>query len=209
MAQGLRDAWVHFTAKVHKTAILHPGVWIGPDVVIDEGAVIGHGSIIGGMPEHRDFYSDINGDSSLGVHIKAGARIFEYVTVHAGTKNMTVIGEGAAVFNKSHVAHDCIIERGAQIGGQVSLAGHVHVQPFANISGKSCLVQYSVVGAFAFVGGFTFLTRHVPPGEKWVGFPARFVSNNDIGLARAGLTYEECLEQYQGEFKKLIEGRVL
>lgn len=191
------------SAHVHPTAKLHPGVWIGPNVEIGAGAVIGHYAVIGGMPEHRDFFDDTEMVRSKGVIIGAGARIFEYVTVHAGTRRPTLIAERVAVFNHSHIAHDCMIEAGSIIGGQVSLAGHVHVMPAAQVSGKSCVVQFAVIGAYAFVGGFTFVTRHIPPGEKWLGFPARFVSANDIGLQRAGMPLEECLSRYGQRFNEL------
>lgn len=197
------------SASIHPSVTLRPGCWIGPNVVIEAGVVIGHYAIIGGPPEHRDFYDDVDGENTKGVIIKEGARIFEFATVHAGTKHPTTIGNNAAVFNKAHVAHDCVLEANVQVGGQCSLAGHVYAQRGANISGKSCLVQFAVVGAYAFVGGFTFVTRHVPPGEKWLGFPAKFVSNNDVGLQRAGLTYEECLKLWKQDYDNLTKWRTL
>lgn len=75
----------------------------------------------------------------------------------------------------------------------------------ANVSGKSCLVQRCVVGSYGFVGGFSYLTKHLPPGERWIGAPPRFLSYNDIGLARAGLTYLECLVKYKDKYESLIK----
>lgn len=194
---------------VSKTARLGHGVWIGPKVIISEDVSIGPYSIIGGAPEHRGFYDDIDMEKSHGVFIGRGARIFEFVTIHAGTLRPTVIDYGAAIFNKSHIGHDCHVGIRAQIGGQCSLAGHVEVMEGANVSGKSCVLQWAVIGAYAFVGGFTFVTKHIPPGEKWIGFPARPVGENTIGLQRADLSYHKCRNQFLESFEELTKEKHL
>lgn len=201
------NRWIHNSAKVHESAILRPGVWIGPNVTIEAGVVIGHNAVIGGPPEHRDFYDDIDGELSKGVIIKAGARIFEFVTVHAGTRHPTYIGEGAAVFNKSHIAHDVYLDKGSTVGGQCSLAGHVHMQPMSQLSGKSCVSQFVVIGAYAFVCGFSFLTQHAPVGSKWAGAYSKMVGVNEIGLQRAGLELGQVQKLYNNEFEMLTIGR--
>ena len=182
---------------IHPTAIIYGGV------AIEEDVYIGAYSVIGGPPEHRDYY---NGKQTFGVRISKGARIFEHVTIHAGTVRQTVIGSNTAIFNHSHIAHDCIIGDGVTIGGQVSLAGHCHIMDGANISGKSCAVHRAVVGAFAFIGGASFITKHIPPGDKYVGNPARFVGINDVGLSRNGMTHRDCEKKYKDEFIRLSEG---
>lgn len=181
---------------IHPTAIIYPGVEIEDDVFI------GPYCVIGGPPEHRAFYND---EPTKGVLIKSGARIFEFVTIHAGTHQRTTIGNKVAIFNKTHIAHDCVIEREATIGGQCSLAGHTHVMSGATISGMSCTHQFTVIGSYSFIGGASFVTKHVPPGEKWVGYPARYIAQNEVGLGRAGLTYDECLKRYSDYFQDLTK----
>lgn len=187
------------TSLIHTTAIIYP------DVKIGENVVIGPYSIIGGQPEHREHYDGEK--EAKGVIIKNGARIFEFVTVHAGTRCPTEVGEGAAIFNKAHVGHDCIIESNVTIGGQVSLAGHTYVMEGANVSGKSCTVQRCVIGAYAFVGGFTFITRDVPCGDRVLGYPARFVGPNEVGLKRANLDYERCQLLYGRRYQELVDAK--
>jgi len=183
---------------IHETAIIYPGVEIEDDVYV------GAYSIIGSPPEHREYY---DGKETKGVVLKRGSRIFEFVTIHGGTKNPTVIGEGSAVFNKTHIGHDCIIGRGATIGGSCSLAGHTQVMDGANVSGKTCTFQRVVIGAYSFIGGMSFVTRDVPPGEKWLGLPARSIGHNEIGLERSGLTYDFCVETYTKEFERLVNDK--
>lgn len=188
---------IHPRAEIHSSVKIGHGVIIGPNVIIERDVVIGPYCVIGGPPEHRDFYDDKDGEKTKGVYIARSARLFEFVTVQAGTKNMTFVGEGAAVFNKSHIAHDCILGPDSQVGGQASLAGHTYLMEGAILSGKSATVQWCVIGAYGFVGGFTFLTKHLPPGAKCLGFPARFIGNNEVGLQRAGLTIEQCNQKFK------------
>lgn len=198
-------SFIHHTAKVHQSVVIPHGCYIGPDVIIEKDVVIGAYSIIGGQPEHRDFYDNDWAKRTRSVYIEEGCRLFEFVTIHAGTRRPTIIGAKSAIFNKSHIAHDCLIGRGVTIGGQVSLAGHCTIGFGANISGKSCLAHRVVMGAYAFLGGFSYLTKHMPPGERWVGNPPRFVGHNVVGLERAGLTYEKCIEIYGKEYQSLTE----
>lgn len=184
-------------SRIHPTAVIYPGVLIDCDV--DIGAFC----VIGAPPEHKEFYDRTK--ETFGVRIKAGARISPHVTIDAGTIRQTTIDNGVAIFNHSHIAHDCIIGRNATIGGNVSLAGHCHIMEGATVSGKSCLVQRAVVGAYGFLGGMSYLTRHLPPAEKWVGYNARFIGRNTVGLERSHLLYEDVILKYQEEFEHLIK----
>jgi UDP-N-acetylglucosamine acyltransferase len=182
------------SSLIHKTAIVYPGVLIADDVWI------GAYSVIGSKPEHREYY---DGKETKGVVIKSGARIFSHVTIDAGTKETTVIGEGSAIFNHAHVAHDCHVGTNVTIGGGCSLAGHTVVMDGATISGHSCTHQRVVIGAYSFVGGMSLICRDVPPGEKYAGYNPRFVDRNEVGLSRAMMTYDECNEKYLKAYEEL------
>lgn len=185
--------------KVHPTAIIYP------DVLIESDVTIGAYCVIGSQPEHREFYDGTK--PTKGVHIKKGARIFEFVSIQAGTKQTTTIGEGAQIFNHSHIAHDCIVGDHSIIGGSVTLAGHTVVMEGANVSGQSCTHQHSVIGAYAFIGGQSFVTKNIEPGVKACGSPARTTDINEVGLSRAGLTYDECLAKFRNVFASLCGER--
>lgn len=181
---------------IHPTAIIYPNVKIGRDVYI------GAFSVIGSPPEHRDHY----GKDGTGVVIGDGVKIFEYVTIHAGTTGRpTLVDASAAIFNHAHVGHDCIVGTGAIIGGGVRLAGHTMVDPYATVSGNTCTHQHVIIGAFAFIGGMSFVTSHVPPGEKWVGVPARPCGVNEVGLLRYGLTIDDLHNTHREVFEKKVK----
>lgn len=203
----MRDRLVHPEAQVHPSARLGVGCFIGRNVIIAADVTIGNYACIGGSPEHKEFFYDYGGTKSCGVVIEEGARIFEFVTVHSGTRVMTRIGRQAAVFNHSHVAHDCLIGDGALVGGQVSLAGHTILMPHAQVAGKSCTHQFSVIGPYAFLSAMSYLKGHMPPGEKWIGSPARPAGLNDIGLERARMSHDEVLQRWGSEFQSLTTER--
>jgi UDP-N-acetylglucosamine acyltransferase len=192
--------YVHKSATVHPTAVLREGCWIGPNVEICEGAVIGQYSVIGGSPEHASFYDDVAIERSKGVAVGVGARVFEFVTIQAGTRRKTLIGREAAVFQHSHVSHDCAVENYATICGRASLAGFVVLGERAIVGAHAIVHQHVVIGAFAMVGMASALKTHVPVGETWLGFPARQVGLNDVGLERAGLSRASALAKYDPRY---------
>ncbi len=183
---------------------IHPTAIIYGNVDIEDDVEIGAYCVIGGPPEHRNFY---NGEQSYGVRIGTGSRIFPFVTIDAGTKEQTIIGKDTAIFNHSHIGHDCVLGDSVTIGGDVSLAGHTTVLDHATISGKSCTFQRVVIGHHAFIGGMSFITKNVGIAERWIGFPPKFVGYNEIGLSRANLTLEECLKIYGPRFENALKAR--
>ncbi len=184
--------FVHPTAIVHPKAILRQGVWIGPKVVIKEGAVIGAYSVIGSAPEHSKFYDDVDCERTYGVIIDEGCRVFEFVTIHAGTEAPTILSANSAVFQHSHISHDCFLGKGVTVAGRSSLAGFVDLGTMANVGAHSIIHQHCVIGAYAMIGMGSVLKSHVPPAETWVGYPARHAGFNQVGLTRAG--YKEVSE---------------
>ena len=185
---------------IHPTAIIFPGV-----VFEDESKTyVGPYCVIGGPPEHRQYYDDSPGK---GVIISAGARLYSHVTIDAGTVNATKVGADSVVFNHSHIAHDCILGRKVTIGGHVTLAGHTFVMDGATVSGKSATFQWTVIGAYSFVGGMSYVTKHVGLSERHVGIPARFVGYNDIGLGRCGITHDQVITRYLKHYERLTNDR--
>lgn len=184
---------------IHPTAIIYPGVIIG------ENVSIGAYSVIGSPPEHREYYD--GSKETKGVRIDRDVRIFDLVTVHAGTESATSIGRGASIQNHSHVGHDCRIEWEAMIGGSVTLAGHVWVMNNAVVAGHSAVHQWAVIGPYAILSAASYLKAHIPPGEKWIGSPARPAGANQIALERAGLQFQALQEHLGAFFSGVIKER--
>jgi UDP-N-acetylglucosamine acyltransferase len=118
----------------------------------------------------------------------------EFVTINRGTikgGGVTRIGSGCLFMACSHVAHDCALEDGVQLGNSVLLAGHVAVGRGAIVNGAAAAHQFVTIGRNAYVGGLTRVIQDVPPFMILEGHPARVRKVNVIGLERAGVAPEE------------------
>jgi UDP-N-acetylglucosamine acyltransferase len=105
------------------------------------------------------------------------------------------------------------------------LSGHVIVEDFAIIGGMTPVHQFSRIGCYAMVGGFSRVPRDIPPYTIGGGFPYKFGGVNIIGLKRhkfsmevrsalskafkityrSGLHLEEAITQIEQEVEPLDE----
>jgi UDP-N-acetylglucosamine acyltransferase len=116
----------------------------------------------------------------------------EFVTINRGTPKgggLTRIGSHTLIMAYAHVAHDCAIGDNVIMANAATLAGHVTVEEWAVVGAFSAVHQYGRVGAHAYIGGGTIITRDVLPFSKTVAArDARAYGVNAIGLERRGFT---------------------
>jgi UDP-N-acetylglucosamine acyltransferase len=203
---------IHPTAVVHPSAELDPTVQIGPYAIIGENVKIGAGSTVGAHAiiegptiigvGNQIFPGAAIGLDSQDLKYKGGEtwvkignynRIREYVTINraTGSGEATVIGDHNLLMAYVHVAHNCTIENNVKIANATSLAGDVHVESDAVISGVLGIHQFVRVGRLSMIGGMTRIQRDVPPFTIVEGTPARVRSLNFVGLERSGYAPEE------------------
>ncbi|HYT69170.1 MAG TPA: acyl-ACP--UDP-N-acetylglucosamine O-acyltransferase [Vicinamibacterales bacterium] len=204
--------------EIHATAIVHPGaqigagtvigpyVTIGKRVKIGRACKIGASCVIDGVTEIGDG-NEIFPMASIGLvpqDLKFGGEptrvvigdrnvIREFVTIHRGTAGgggLTSIGHHNLLMAYTHVAHDCHIGNNTIFGNAATLAGHVLVEDFANIGAFSGVHQFCRVGKYAFIGGYSVVTKDALPFAKTVGNRARIYGINTIGLIRRGFTQD-------------------
>jgi len=65
-----------------------------------------------------------------------------------------------------------------------TLAGHIHVEDYAIISGLSGVHQFTRIGAHSFIGGASGVTKDVPPYTLANGNHAKLFGLNIVGLQR-------------------------
>lgn len=124
-------------------------------------------AVIGDPPEMRGF--DRPG---LAPVISATARVEALVTVDAGVKRHTTIGQHTWLMKKVHVGHDAIIGEGCEIAPLTSVGGHVEIGDRVKVGQGATFKPYVKVGADARIGMGAVVTKDVPAGETWVGNPA-------------------------------------
>jgi UDP-N-acetylglucosamine acyltransferase len=219
---------IHPTAVIHPLANLHPTVQIGPYAIIGENVKIGADTSIGahvvieGPTEigvgNRIFAGAIIGSEPQDLKYKGGEswvkignynQIREYVTINraTGEDEVTQLGDHNLLMAYAHVAHNCIIENEVIIANSVALAGHIHIESKARISGVLGVHQFVHIGSLAMVGGMSRIERDVPPFAIVEGNPARVRSLNLIGLQRSGLS-EEDLSQLKKAFRLIYRSEM-
>lgn len=204
---------IHPTAIVDPEAKLADGVVVEPYAIIDGQVEIGGDCLVGP-------YSRITGWTTIGAenrfesHCSIGAQpqdlkyagektlleigdgntFREFVTIHRGTPGgggITRIGHSSLFMAYAHVAHDCQVGSQTIFANAATLAGHVEVQDHATIGAFSAIHQFSRVGQYAFLGGFTAANKDCLPYMNTTGGrPARCYGPNTIGLERKGFSEE-------------------
>ncbi len=196
---------IHPTAVIDKSAELADDVEVGPyclvgpnvkigketkliaHVSVQERTEIGEGcsiypfAALGGPPQDLTF----KGEATTCI-IGNGNTIREYVTINRGSKSSgsTIVGSGNFIMAYAHIAHDCRVGNRVIMANCATLAGHVHVDDYAILSGLSAAHQFCRIGKYAFISGLTGVPKDVPPFMMAAGNRARLYGLNTVGLER-------------------------
>ncbi len=220
---------IHPTAVVHPQAVVGAGCKIGPHAVVGPHVVLGRNVVVGAS-------AIVDGDTTVGddtqifpfasiglppqdlkyrgerTRLVIGtANVFrECATIHRGTVGgggETRIGDRNLFMAYAHVAHDCQVGSDTIFGPGATLGGHVSVGDFAQISAYSGVHQFCRVGRYAFIGGYSVVTKDALPFAKTVGNRARVYGLNSIGLVRRGFP-PEVVARLKGAYRYLLTSRL-
>ncbi len=186
------------------------GTWVGAHAVVGAWTSLGRdcrvhpGVILGGTPQDRHF----QGERS---HLRIGDRVVlrEYVSISRATGEdaATVVGDDTQILAYSHAGHNSQIGRGVLITNACQLGGHVVVEDYAVLGGMVGILQFCRVGTLAMVGGYTRVVQDLLPYMLASGNPARTISVNRVGLARAGLP-PEAQEKLRRAHRLLVRSKL-
>ena len=217
-------AHVHPKAVIGAGTVIGPNAVIGPDVVLGKRCRVGASAVVDGHTTIGD-ESEIYSFASIGLppqdlkyrgeatRLEVGTRnIFrECVTIHRGTAGgggRTTIGDRNLFMGYVHVAHDCHVGSDTIFGPHATLGGHVSIEDFVNISAGSAVHQFCRVGAHAFIGGYSVVTKDALPYARTVGSrPARVYGANSIGLMRRGFS-KETVTKLKRAFRYLLQSKL-
>src|SRR5262252_726597 len=131
-------------------------------------------------------------------------RIREFVTIHRGTQGgglLTSIGSDNLLMAYTHIDH-VILANG------VTLAGHVTIGDWADISAFVGVHQFCRIGRHAFVGPYSVVIQDVLPYSITVGKREIGVYGaNRIGLERRGFQ-TPAIEALQTAFRLLTRSKL-
>jgi len=198
-------------------AIIHPGAKIGPNVsvgpfsIIGEAVEIGEGTVVGAHvvitgPTRIGCENKIYPFTAIGsdgqnkqpqqdtdTTLTIGDRnVFrENITISRGTHKgggETSIGSDNYFMAYVHVAHDCHIGNHTTFSNNASLAGHVIIEDYVNLSGFVGVHQFCRIGKYSFCSGFSAVAKDVPPFVTVFGQLAQVHGLNLVGLKRHGFS---------------------
>ena len=164
-----------------RTLIL-PNVTIGPNVRIGADCLVKSGTVIGqpgfgyyksdaGLPRHLPHVGGV----VIGDHVHLGA----LNTVASGTIHPTVIADHVKTDDHVHVAHNCLIGRGALITACAELSGSVTVGEQVWIGPNAAIRDGVEIGDEAFIVMGSVVTKSVPARGRVFGNPAKPMKQQD------------------------------
>jgi UDP-3-O-[3-hydroxymyristoyl] glucosamine N-acyltransferase len=164
-----RDSTVGAGTRIDPNVTVYHRTTIGRRVVIHGGAVIG--------AEGFRFVPTAAGAKRIPhigrVRIDDDVEIGANTCIDRATFGVTHLQAGVKVDNLVQVGHNCSVGAGSILVGQCGLAGSVTTGRGVIIAGQAGISDHLHVGDGARVGGQSGVLDDVPPGQQWVGYPAR------------------------------------
>jgi UDP-N-acetylglucosamine acyltransferase len=160
---------------------------------------------IGGEPQDISFKGE-----PTRLEIGSHNVIREYVTINRGTNKgggLTRIGSHTMLMAYAHVGHDSVIGDHAMLVNAATLAGHVTVEEWAVVGALCAVHQFTRIGAHAYIGGGTIITKDVLPFSKCATpRETRAYGLNAVGLERRGFSRER-IQKIHHAFRVLLNSK--
>ena len=222
--------------KIHPTAIISPdahleeGVEIGPYSIIGSDVKIGKNTLIGSHTVIDDYTHIGEGNHifqfcSIGAppqDLKFGGEktrvvignfntIREFVTIHRSTTadiGVTIIGDHNLPMAYTHVAHNCKLDNNIIMSNAATLAGHIHIEDYAIISGLTGIHQFCRIGEHCMIGGASAVVKDIPPYVIAQGNHAKLFGLNLIGLKRRNFS-ENTIKAISEAYRIIFRSKLL
>jgi len=204
---------IHATAIVSKSASIADDVSVGAYTIIGDDVVVGAGTRIDshvvvngptviGRDNHIYQFTSVGDDpqdkkyAAEPTTLTIGDRntIREFCTISRGTvqgDGETTMGDDNWIMAYVHIAHDCHIGSNTIFANNATLAGHVYIGDWVIMAGFSGAHQFCRIGAHAFLGMYSGISRDVLPYTMVFGTPGSPRGINSEGLKRRDFSTEQ------------------
>lgn len=182
---------------IGKAAVIGKNSWIEANTVIGASVEIGEGCRIGSnatlshchIGDYSRLYPGVRvGQDGFGFaidpkgHVKVpqlGRVIIEdhveigaNTTIDRGAGPDTVIGQGSWIDNLVQIGHNVKIGKGCVIVSQVGVSGSTVLEDFVALGGQVGISGHLNIGMGARIAAKSGVTRDVPAGQEYMGYPA-------------------------------------
>lgn len=141
---------------------------IGDNVKIGANSVIGKtgfGVVLGEKPTDIPHFGR--------VIIQDNVTIGALCTIDRGVFADTIIGMNSKLDNLCHIAHNVKMGQGVVIAAYGGISGSVEIGDFVIMGGRVGIADHIKIGEKAILSAGTIVSRDVPKGENWGGYPAK------------------------------------
>ncbi|MBV9549220.1 MAG: UDP-3-O-(3-hydroxymyristoyl)glucosamine N-acyltransferase [Alphaproteobacteria bacterium] len=172
-------------SRIGANAVIGAGVELGEDCTIGANCSISHALIghhvtiaantaIGGegfgFAPTRTGMTKISqlGRVLIGNHVDIGNN----VAVDRGSLGDTVIGDGTALDNLVHIAHNVRLGKGCVLAAQVGIAGSTTLGDYVMMGGHAAIKDHVVIGNHVRIAAKSGVIHNIPDGSVIGGLPA-------------------------------------
>ncbi len=173
--QIMASVFIDHDVQIGRDCLIYPGVRImhgsriGNNVILHPGVVVGSDGF-GFAPSETGLHKikqvgwvEIDDDVEIGAN----------TTIDRGALGPTKIGRGTKIDNLVQIAHNVEIGRSCIIVSQVGISGSTKLGDGVVLAGQVGLVGHIEIGNRVSVGAQSGVSKSIPDGETWFGFPAR------------------------------------
>ena len=162
-------------ARIGTDSVLHANVTLYPGVTVSDRVILHAGVVLGA----DGFGYAASGRGAVKIHHLGGVRLGDDVEVGAntaidrGTIDDTVVGPRTKIDNLCQIGHNVVIGSDCLVAGTAAIGGSVTIGNGVIIGGNVAIADHVTIGDGARLAGRSGVTKDVPAGETWAGFPAR------------------------------------
>ncbi len=179
---------------------IHPHVTIRERTIIGSRVIIHSGTVIGSDGFGYEFAGGrhVKIPQTGCVQIDDDVEIGANVTIDRARFGRTWIQEGAKIDNLVQIAHNVVVGRHSIIVSQTGISGSSKLGHYVTLAGQVGLVGHIEIGDRVIVGAKSGVSKNIPAGETWFGYPA-----TPIRESKERLAYINRLEKLYARVRKI------
>ena len=189
-----RNARIGSGSKLFANSTVHAECILGSGVILHSSVVIGGDGFGYEFSQGRHRKVRQAGIVQIDNEVEIGAG----TTVDRARFGRTWIGEGTKIDNLVQIGHNVVIGKHCIIVAGTAIAGSAIVGDYVVIAAQVGIAGHVTVGAQATLAARCGVTRDLPGGQTYLGFPAIPASDEKRRLASIN-----CLPQLQARVKEL------